>query len=1093
MKRILSLSVLIFSVFLMYSQNRTCGTMQYLEFQKEADNLLHNRMLKNEILLQKYIKNNTFKSNSIITIPVVVHIVYNNSNENISDAQIQSQIDILNEDFRRLNSDASNTPSAFQAVAADCEIEFCLASVDPNGNSTNGITRTSTSQSSFSTNDGVKYTSSGGIDAWNTSNYLNMWVCDLSGGLLGYAQFPGGPSSSDGVVCDYAYFGDIGTATAPFNKGRTTTHEVGHWLNLRHIWGDSYCGNDYCNDTPEHSGSNYGCPSYPSYSNCSGNGSNGDMFMNYMDYTDDACMNMFSQDQKTRMLASITNYRSGLLTSNGCGTSSGCTDINAFNYDASATIDDGSCCYVSGCMDPLATNYNSSACFDGGNCVYPVYGCTDPSANNYDPLATADDGSCCYTSILTIDIITDNYPTETSWQLIDDFGTVYASINSGDLTSAFSSYSWDICLDDLSCYSFVISDTYGDGMCCGQGNGGYTLTLDGTVLASGGSFLTSDTYSDIGSCIVDVYGCMNSSASNYDPLATNNIAYGGIVDPNVGTGTYFTGNQHLVLDCNQPSKIVSAVVYTQASNTVTFELRDSGGGVIDDTTLSLIAGGQRIDLNFDVPVGTDYQLGVSASGSGLWRNNGGVSYPYDIGGLINIKYSSASSNPFGFYYFFYDIEVQAVCTGLSISGCTDPLACNYDVLANIDDGSCTYAVFPYDCAGNCVNDTDGDGICDENEIPGCTDPAAFNYDPTATDDDGSCIPIVAGCLDPLASNYCSTCNTDDGTCVYSGCTDPLADNYDANATVDDGSCTYSTVCDAVPTGLNAWDITDTRFRLGWDNMNTSNCLVLKYQVRYRETGTTQWTLRSAGSGNGLCIFGLNNVEKLMINFNPSTTYDVRIRAQYCGSTTFTSWTPIINVTMADLCPDLTNVTVQTYNGQPNKARFDWDTTGVYEFARLYTRVNTIGAPWTVQGGFGIYYPTFFKNIFNFTPGETYRVQANSFCSSTMASFRGNLTTPVVWTQPGGSSRIEGGVSIVNLAVYPNPSRDVFNVSFTSEEVQDLKVRVLNIVGEEIISEDLQQFVGEYTKQIDLATYSNGIYFLEIETNDGIINKKLILQ
>ena len=133
-------------------------------------------------------------------------------------------------------------------------------------------------------------------------------------------------------------------------------------------------------------------------------------------------------------------------------------------------------------MDPLATNYNSSACFDDGNCVYPVYGCTDPSANNYDPLATSDDGSCCYSSVLTIDITTDNYSTETSWQLIDESGTIYASITAGDLTSANSSYSWDICLDDLSCYSFVISDTYGDGICCSYGNGGYTLTLDGTVL-----------------------------------------------------------------------------------------------------------------------------------------------------------------------------------------------------------------------------------------------------------------------------------------------------------------------------------------------------------------------------------------------------------------------------------------------------------------------------------------------------------------------------------------------------------------------------------------------------------------------------------
>ena len=166
--------------------------------------------------------------------------------------------------------------------------------------------------------------------------------------------------------------------------------------------------------------------------------------------------------------------------------------------------------------------------------------------------------------------------------------------------------------------------------------------------------------------------------------------------------------------------------------------------------------------------------------------------------------------------------------------------------------------------------------------------------------------------------------------------------------------------------------------------------------------------------------------------------------------------------MGDYCPDLTNVTVQTFNGQPNKVRIDWDTTGVYEFARLYTRPNTFGAAWTVQGGFGIYYPTFFKNLFTFTPGETYRVQANSFCSASLASYRGNLTPPVIWTQPSGSSKIDGGVAINNLDVYPNPSRDVFNVTFTSDDVQDLEVRVLNIVGEVVYTENLEQFVGEYT-------------------------------
>ena len=307
-------------------------------------------------------------------------------------------------------------------------------------------------------------------------------------------------------------------------------------------------------------------------------------------------------------------------------------------------------------------------------------------------------------------------------------------------------------------------------------------------------------------------------------------------------------------------------------------------------------------------------------------------------------------------------------------------------------------------------------------------------------------------------------------------------------------CIRDSTCTAKPTGLNAWDITDTRFRLGWDNMNTANCKVLKYNVRYRETGTTTWTTRSAGAGNGLCNFGLNNVEKLMINFLPNTTYDVRLRVQYCGTGgAWSAWTSSINVTMGDYCPDLTNVTVQTFNGQPNKAKIMWDTTGVYEFARLYTRPNTFGAAWTVQGGFGIYYPTFFKNLFTFTPGEEYRVQANSFCSASLASYRGNLTPPVIWTQPGGSSKIDGGVAINNLDVYPNPSRDVFNVTFTSDDVQDLEVRVLNIVGEVVYTENLEQFVGEYTKAIDLATYTKGVYFLEITTNDGVVNKKLILQ
>jgi hypothetical protein len=255
------------------------------------------------------------------TIPVVFHVIYRTATENISDAQIMSQLTILNADFRKLNTDWLNTPVPFQGLAADCEIQFCLAQQDPNGNPTTGIKRVLTSVTSFSSNNAMKYTAQGGSDIWDRNRYLNIWVCNLGGGLLGYAQFPGGAAATDGIVINHTATGNVGTAAFPFNKGRTATHEVGHWLNLFHIWGDDGTGcngSDQVNDTPNQGGSNYGCPTFPKVS-CS-NGVNGDLFMNYMDYTDDACMYMFTNGQKARMdvLFAAGGSRAALLTSNGC-------------------------------------------------------------------------------------------------------------------------------------------------------------------------------------------------------------------------------------------------------------------------------------------------------------------------------------------------------------------------------------------------------------------------------------------------------------------------------------------------------------------------------------------------------------------------------------------------------------------------------------------------------------------------------------------------------------------------------------------------------------------------------------------------------
>ncbi len=284
-------------------KKRNCHTMDNFEYRKIKNPSIKDKLDEIEKFTQKKlleIKEKDQKiEGDIIKIPVVVHIIYSNDDENISMEQIQSQIDVLNEDFRRLNSD--KTEQWLQA--ADSGIEFYLAQVDPNGNLTNGVTRKFSSRTSWGTADAMKLSSQGGVDAWNTSEYFNMWVCNIGGGILGYAQFPGGEAATDGVVMGHQYFGssDKGTdfyLSAPFDKGRTTTHEVGHFLNLRHIWGDGGCGvDDFVEDTPESDGSNFGCAT--THESCGSL----DMVQNFMDYSDDACMNLFTIGQKNRMRA----------------------------------------------------------------------------------------------------------------------------------------------------------------------------------------------------------------------------------------------------------------------------------------------------------------------------------------------------------------------------------------------------------------------------------------------------------------------------------------------------------------------------------------------------------------------------------------------------------------------------------------------------------------------------------------------------------------------------------------------------------------------------------------------------------------------
>ena len=327
MRKLLLITILVFSFLWGNSREDRCASWTRLQREFDQDPAFKEYFEQQEIQLQQAINqlaNNRQQTGTVYTIPVVVHVVYHNATENISDAQIQSQITVLNKDYRFLNSDKLASSHPFYALAGDAEIEFCLASKDPGGNNTTGIVRKATLVNGFVDDDKVKHNSNGGDNAWDATQYLNIWVCKMNAGILGYSSFPGEPLATDGVVINYDAFGTVGTLNATYNKGRTSTHEIGHWLNLEHIWGDeNECANDdLIDDTPLQRIATFGCPSGVVTDSCTTTAP-GIMYENYMDYTDDACMNMFTHGQITRMRTALLTQRTSITTSTKCSGVSG--------------------------------------------------------------------------------------------------------------------------------------------------------------------------------------------------------------------------------------------------------------------------------------------------------------------------------------------------------------------------------------------------------------------------------------------------------------------------------------------------------------------------------------------------------------------------------------------------------------------------------------------------------------------------------------------------------------------------------------------------------------------------------------------------
>ena len=377
---------------LIVPDKRTCGTLDHHDYLKqtrpnyEKDFDEYNKMLEHYLETNR---NNTGlnSTNAVITIPVVIHVVYRTATENITDAQAISQFSVLNADFQRTNADTT-LGSAFYGAAGRVNFQFCLAQRDPNGNPTTGVVHKQTTVTTFSTNDAVKFTAQGGDNAWDVTRYMNIWVCNLGASLLGYGEFPTTALSNTwGLVLNYTCTGTIGTAQAPFDLGRTGTHEFGHCFNLFHIWGDdngACTGSDQCTDTPNQGAENYGCPTLPKTDNCTA-AAPGVMCMNYMDYTDDACMVMFSKQQCTRMLAVVSNPPWNVLQ-----TSNACTPLSALDAGLNTFLNPSngsSSCSTSLTPQLILTNSGSST-LTSSTISYSIDGGTNQTLNWTGSLAT---------------------------------------------------------------------------------------------------------------------------------------------------------------------------------------------------------------------------------------------------------------------------------------------------------------------------------------------------------------------------------------------------------------------------------------------------------------------------------------------------------------------------------------------------------------------------------------------------------------------------------------------------------------------------------------------------------------------------------
>jgi uncharacterized protein (UPF0297 family) len=1024
-----------------------------------------------------------------VTIPVVVHVVWRTgfASENISDAQVLSQIDVLNKDFRRLNADAANTPSEFLPMAADCEINFCLAKRTPQGTATTGINRIQSSRTTtWGSNDDVKNPIAGGVSPWDPNKYLNIWVCNIGGGVLGYALFPGAPSFLDGVVIESKAFGTTGTAAFPFNSGRTVTHEVGHWLDLYHIWGDSTCGEDYVADTPLHSSSNTGCPTYPQMNNCS---NKAEMTSNFMDYSNDACMNIFTVGQKNRMQAlfSAGGDRANLLTSNGCvpvaqtATCSAPSGLNTANIGTNSAT-------LTWAAAAGATAYTFSYRKSG--------------VSTWNEIATS---GTSYT--LQNLINTTSYEVKVSTVCGTALSTTFAS-------TIFTTLAPPSCVAPSAVvFSNTTNNVTTVSWAAASGVSSYTYKYKPTTASTWATGTTSTTNITLTSLVA-------STTYNFEISSVCTGATGTIVAQSFTT---------LAAPCTPPTAVIVGtpttngvqISWTAAFGITTYTYKYKPMATTTWTTISTVTGTSVTLSGLSPAIAYDFEVASNCptiTSTAIAKTFTTAALACTAPSAIVFSNTNSNStivswigaNGVSSYNYKYKPTTTTTWTigttttnNATLSNLSASTAYNFEVVSNCS-GAISTAI-AQNFTTSTVTNTCGAPV--SLSASGIT-LNSTNITWSALSGAGSYTVYYKTAAATVFSQNSSATNSIVLTGLLANTSYNVKIESNCNGIISPASTLLSfktsvNVCSTSPTGVTISAITGSKARISW----ASKTGVLSYKLQYKKTGTSTWTVVSSIFSPFYDITALT----------PATGYDVQVAAA-CASNITSAFTAIkvFKTTASAACSDVYEsnenfLTAKVLNVGANitanigkASDQDW-----FKISNSTTAKNIQLTLSNVTSSFNI--KLYNSNNQLLTTGVSLGTNAKILRWNTLltGNFYIQISTVNGASNPSDcyflkveTSNINYGVAArkdasfvqpMAMNVFPNPAQDMTKVQIFSNEEKESNLSITDIAGKIIQQRKIVLQKEENLIDVELKNMNSGVYFIILSDAENQIVKRLIVQ